>query len=173
MGGLREPQEREPSGEDAWAERVAGDLHDGVVQWLVGAKMQAEAIRANFREGRPVSQQALDALVDSLQSGLAESRRLLRGLHGPDISDGLWHDALRGDLAQAEDALGFGTGRWDTQEDQRGGPRMEIALDRDTEPLPETTAVAAYRLLAKRLGMPCVMRRRARSGSRRGVTATR
>jgi len=79
---------------DALAEQFAGELHDGPVQWMVGAKMQAEAMRRQVAEGQKIEPIKFDALLETLSRGLAEARRMMQGLHGPELSDGRWQQPL-------------------------------------------------------------------------------
>ncbi len=120
---------------DALAEQFAGELHDGPVQWMVGAKMQAEAMRRQVAEGQKIEPIKFDALLETLSRGLAEARRMMQGLHGPELSDGRWQQPLRHDLEQTRQSLG---------PDQ---PTLELDFAADTEPLEQLTAAAVYRLI--------------------------
>lgn len=131
-----------------FAEQVAAELHDGVVQWIVGAKMQAEALRAHFLAGREITPDAFDALVDSLQRAMAEARRLMHGLHGPDLPDGYWQQALRMDLGQARELVEASL----LQDEQEAARAVALAdlqwrFAAGTEPLRESLAQQVYRLL--------------------------
>ena len=145
---LSECNEQSDSAHREFAEQVAAELHDGVVQWIVGAKMQAEAMRAHFLAGREISPHAFDALVDSLQRAMAEARRLMHGLHGPDLPDGYWQQALRFVLSEARELVEESRLRGDHE------PAHEVALPdlqwkfaAGTEPLAESLAQQVYRLL--------------------------
>lgn len=120
--------------EDLQAERFAADLHDGLIQWIVAAKMQAEAVRAHHRAGRPIAPDSLDALVDTLQQAVAEGREMINTLHVPKLGDGYWHSALRSDLERTRRAAGT------TAE-------LRFELSDATEPLPDAAATTAYRLI--------------------------
>lgn len=120
--------------DDLQAERFAADLHDGLVQWVVAAKMQAEAVRAHHRADRPITPESLDALVDTLQQAVAEGRELIGSLHVPKLADGYWHSALRSDLERTRFAA-------DTSAD------LQIDLADTTEPLSAAVATTAYRLI--------------------------
>lgn len=120
--------------DDVQAERFAADLHDGLIQWVVAAKMQAEAIRAHHRADRPIMLESLDALVDTLQQAVAEGRNLIRSFHVPQMADGYWHSILRSDLDRTKSAA-----------DTSANIRFE--LTDATEPLPAAVATTAYRLI--------------------------
>ena len=122
---------------DEFARELADELHDGTVQWIVGAKMQAEALRAALIAGRTMDVAQFDALVQSLRIALVQARQLMRGLHGPDIRDGMWHEELRIDLKQARDAL----------EVEGAVPQLELELQPETEPLGIDLAKNVYRLV--------------------------
>ncbi len=131
-----------------FAEQVAAELHDGVVQWIVGAKMQAEALRAHFLAGREISPQSFDSLVDSLQRAMAEARRLMHGLHGPDLPDGFWQQALRFDLSQARELVAESQLRSDQATTEEASlPDLQWRFAEGVEPLEESLAQQVYRLL--------------------------
>ena len=67
---------------------IACEIHDGLAQQLVGAKMHLEAYRLQ-RERRPEqAEQNLQECLDLLVHGVQESRNLIQGLRPPDL-DGL------------------------------------------------------------------------------------
>jgi signal transduction histidine kinase len=84
--------------EDDLMDRIAGELHDGIVQWMVGAKMQAEAIRATVNSGKIPTTDQMDMLVQTLTRGLQESRRMMQGLAEPAIERGAWCEHLEYEL---------------------------------------------------------------------------
>lgn len=120
--------------EDLQAERFAADLHDGLIQWVVAAKMQAEAVRAHHRDGRPITRESLDALVDTLQQAVVEGRELIGNFHVPKLPDGYWHSALRSDLERTRAAAATAS-------------ELRFELADTTEPLPAAVATTAYRLV--------------------------
>lgn len=119
---------------DRFAQSLAGELHDGVVQWIVGAKMQAEAVRARLIAGQPVAPETADLLVDTLQQALREARLLMLGLHSPELSSGHWHTALQDDIARCSTLI------------RQNAAQLTWQLDANTDPLPEPLAHTAFRL---------------------------
>lgn len=120
---------------DALAQQFAGELHDGPVQWMVGAKMQAEAMRRRAAEGQKVEPSKFDALLETLSRDLAEARRMMQGLQGPELVEGRWQQPLRQDLEQTRQSLG------------PNQPALELDFATDTEPLEPLTAATVYRLI--------------------------
>lgn len=120
---------------DALAQQFAGELHDGPVQWMVGAKMQAEAMRRRMAEGQKIEPSKFDALLETLSRGLAEARRMMQGLQGPELAGGQWHQPLLQDLKQTRQSLG------------PNQPMLDLDFAADTEPLEDRTAATVYRLI--------------------------
>ena len=57
------------------ANQLAAELHDGPVPWMVGAKMQAEALRRQAAAGERLDVAKLDAAkVDAAQPGPTPGR---------------------------------------------------------------------------------------------------
>ena len=73
---------------------MSHELHDGLIQWVVGAKMQAESMHVRSAGGTPVSTDQLHYLVNILSKAVVEGRRLLAGLRPPDLDEADWHIAL-------------------------------------------------------------------------------
>lgn len=124
--------------EDQLAEHIAGELHDGVVQWLVGSKMQAEALKSQVARGEPISADNFDALLRSLQSGMREARCLMRGLAGPQIENGLWCNPLVDELHSLNEANAANGALH---------PVLEFHFERNIQPLAEESANTVYRLI--------------------------
>jgi signal transduction histidine kinase len=119
---------------DRFARSLAGELHDGVVQWIVGAKMQAEAVRARLIAGHSIAPEAADLLVDTLQQALREARLLMQGLHTPELSSGHWHAALQEDISRCSSLI------------RQNEAQLTWQLEANTDPLPEPVAHTAFRL---------------------------
>lgn len=123
---------------DELSEELAGELHDGVVQWLVGAKMQAEGLRYQLINGQAIEVERVESLIRTLTSGIHEARRLMRGLSGPMIENGLWCQPLRDELQQLVDQL---------QSDRNQSVKLNIDFGEECQPLPTKLAETAYRLI--------------------------
>lgn len=132
------PQPPDSDPDDLQAERFAAELHDGLIQWVIAAKMHAEAIRAHHQAGRELSGESLTALVETLQRAVAEGRQLIRRLHVPEIEGGYWHTVLRNDLEQLQFIASPSTAP---------PAKLKIELAAATEPLPQRIATTAYRLI--------------------------
>ncbi|WP_164102662.1 sensor histidine kinase [Candidatus Laterigemmans baculatus] len=124
--------------DDLQAERFAADLHDGLIQWVVAAKMHAEAIRAHHKAGREINDDSLAALIETLQRAIAEGRQLIRRLHIPEIAGGYWHAVLKGDLEQMQHIA---------SPTIAPPAKLKIELAAASEPLPQAVATTAYRLI--------------------------
>jgi two-component system sensor histidine kinase UhpB len=59
---------------------VAHDIHDGVVQFITGAKMVAEGLRHQLESGGKVKPEELSAVVDLLAKAIGDGRRLISDL---------------------------------------------------------------------------------------------
>lgn len=126
------------SEEDQISERIAGELHDGVVQWLVGAKMQAEGLRFQLAKGQPIDPESVDSLIRSLTSGIHEARRLMRGLSGPQIEDGYWCVPLRAELESLQQQM---------QSKSAESVAIHFDFGEGAEPQAENIAASAFRLI--------------------------
>lgn len=80
------------------------ELHDGLIQYAVAAKMQLDSAReeadASVRDGR------IDAAIDCLERGIAEGRQLIRGVR-PAVLDDLGLTAAIEDLVEQMAAAGI------------------------------------------------------------------
>lgn len=120
-------------------ESLADQLHDGPVQWIVGAKLQVEALRAALATGKDIELAELDQLLATLQRALSQTRLLMQGWYGPKLDDGCWHAPLREDLQLAIAGL------------PRQTPALQLDWHTDTEPLPPLIARAVYRIAREAL----------------------
>lgn len=66
---------------------LAYEIHDGVLQDLVGAKMMIESLIGDLEVGEPVEAGELERVRDLLGKAVAEGRRLLRQLRPLVIDD--------------------------------------------------------------------------------------
>jgi two-component system NarL family sensor kinase len=69
--------------------RIAGDLHDGVVQLLVGVGFQLGAAARNGRAGREVDPDQLADAADGVRLSVRSLRSLLVEIYPPDADGGL------------------------------------------------------------------------------------
>jgi len=89
-------------------QRLSHELHDGVVQDLVGLSQRVELCRAELKSNPPVAQRRLDELQKLLEQTLANVRRISIALRPPVLEDfGLTVavDALCKDLRQEKPVL--------------------------------------------------------------------
>jgi PAS domain S-box-containing protein len=61
--------------------RIGQDLHDGLGAHLTGIAMVCRTLARRAEKGKPVSQEELDNVANLVQEGIAEARRLARGLN--------------------------------------------------------------------------------------------
>lgn len=125
------------SDEDKFSEKIAGELHDGVAQWLVGAKMQAEGLRFRLAKGSNIEIESVDSLIRTLSSGIQETRRLMRGLSGPQIESGYWCGPLQDELEMLQQQ---------TQSNKPKPAAVEFDFAEDAQPLAEPISAAAFRI---------------------------
>ena len=80
------------------------ELHDGLIQYAIGAKMQLDSIRD---EADPaVRVERITAAVDCLARGIAEGRQVIRGVR-PAVLDDLGLSAAIEDLGEQMAAIGI------------------------------------------------------------------
>ena len=112
---------------DAERRRIAGDLHDGVVQELTGMSYAMDAMRL----GKPTEDQRATLIADSagrLRESIGSLRSLLVDLYPPNLAE----EGLPSALTELADGL------------QRTG--IDVRLDVDgTENLPHDTAALLFR----------------------------
>lgn len=80
------------------------ELHDGLIQYAIGAKMQLDSARD---EADPaVHVERIDAAIDCLERGIAEGRQVIRGVR-PAVLDDLGLSAAIEDLGEQTAAAGI------------------------------------------------------------------
>ena len=126
------------SDEDEFSERIAGELHDGVAQWLIGAKMQAEGLRLRLAKGAEIDIESVDSLIRTLTSGIQETRRLMRGLSGPQIEDGYWCKPLQYELEMLQQQ---------TQANKPNPAVVQFEFAENVQPLAEPVSATAFRII--------------------------
>lgn len=67
--------------------RIALDLHDGVVQLLVGTQLELDALRRTVGKLRPDIDERFDLVIDVLQECSTEIRRVVVDLSPPDLAN--------------------------------------------------------------------------------------
>lgn len=60
---------------------IAYDIHDGLIQYAIGAQMHLEAYRARLED--PLDRKNVDAALQALQATIAEGRRVMNGIRTP------------------------------------------------------------------------------------------
>jgi PAS domain S-box-containing protein len=60
---------------------IAYDIHDGLIQYAVGALMHVESLKSRSTSSADVAK--IDAALDALRSTVAEGRRLINGIRTP------------------------------------------------------------------------------------------
>ncbi len=115
---------------------VAYDLHDGLIQYLVAARMQLTNFTA-LRESSPeVAEQALRAGIDQLATAITEGRRVIEGLR-PTLLDNLGLAAAVREYAR--------------QMAEVAGWMLVLDLPDDLPPLSAAVQITAYRILQEAL----------------------
>lgn len=79
------------------------ELHDGLIQYAIGAKMQLESARDEADAATRAER--IDAALDCLERGIAEGRQVIRGVR-PAVLDDLGLTAAIEDLAEQMAAAG-------------------------------------------------------------------
>lgn len=109
------------------------ELHDGMMQYAIAAKMHLEGIR-NSTESASLGQQ-VDVVLDCLNRGIAEGRQVIRGVRSAVLDDLGLCAAIR-DLADQMVILGI---------------NVESVLDEDLDTLPPGLRTTVYRLIQESL----------------------
>jgi signal transduction histidine kinase len=117
--------------------RIAYDLHDGLIQELVGARF----LIGEARETCPVRQQLpdetpLDKGYDLIKHAIAEGRRIMQGLH-PTVLEDLGLEAALRELAK--------------NSAQKAGWKVTLHVEPITEPMSRTANVCLYRITQEAL----------------------
>ena len=110
--------------------RIAHELHDDLLPLLFAARMHAQ--RLTQQGAAPPLAAELTALADELGEAMASGRRLLVGLHPPELSGGDWHQALRHYIDRGLSL---------------GNTRVRLQLQAETAKLPAPRALAVYRIV--------------------------
>ncbi|MEU6510137.1 sensor histidine kinase [Streptomyces sp. NPDC046942] len=82
--------------------RIARDLHDTLAQELSGSLMLLQAAERDWAERPDVARTRVRAVVDGLDSGLAETRRIIRDLTPVAVAEAGLEDSLRLLCARAQ-----------------------------------------------------------------------
>lgn len=112
---------------------IACEIHDGIVQEMTAALMYLEAARG--AEGHEACRANLDEAAELLRRSIEDARRLMNGLHPPELAD----RGLEGAVAALIDML------------PAGGPKVALDLPDDLGPLDETVQLAAFRVIQESL----------------------
>jgi signal transduction histidine kinase len=106
--------------------RIAGELHDTLLQGFTGALMQLEALRTAIAPASPEVEQRLSSIIQQAQSTLRETRQMVWGLRSSE------HEMR--DLAQALTvaARSIDGGVTELRYVERGAPRRLSAAAKST-----------------------------------------
>lgn len=119
---LRALLDRSVGAQEEERRSVARDVHDGVLQYIVAARLQLEALVLDLPEAPPVS---LERARTHLQSAVDEGRRLIQNLR----PSGLTELGLVGTLRMLLEATGQELG-WTTQlQENLGSQALTPALE--------------------------------------------
>ncbi len=116
---------------------VAYDIHDGLIQRLVGARMQLRNFMSQYtpKENEP-AEQALERGFVHLSASIVEGRRLIEGLR-PSLLDDLGLIPALKELAEQEAA--------------EMNASLEFSADLQTDRLPPPIEITAYRIVQEAL----------------------
>jgi signal transduction histidine kinase len=97
--------------------RIAGELHDTLLQGFTGALLQLEALRATLAPSSPAAEEKLTAIIQQARATLLETRQMVWGLRSPE------HETR--DLAEAlaVAARSIDGGATELRYVERGAPR--------------------------------------------------
>lgn len=109
------------------------ELHDGLIQYAIGAKMQLDSIRDEADPAVRVERVA--AAVDCLARGIAEGRQVIRGVR-PAVLDDLGLSAAIEDLGEQMAAAGIA---------------VEMSLDAGLDDIPPHLCNTIYRVVQEAL----------------------
>jgi signal transduction histidine kinase len=103
---------------------AASDLHDGLLQYVIGARMVNEAIRRKVEAGTLPGVSEVDTVEQYLQHAIAEGRRLIKWLRFARRDELDLVESLRG---LAQDLMSAGRIRCDVHVEGRNAPSSEVA----------------------------------------------
>ncbi|MFM7108159.1 MAG: PAS domain-containing protein [Planctomycetaceae bacterium] len=109
------------------------ELHDGLIQYAIGAKMQLDSARDE--EDPALRAERIDAALVCLERGIAEGRQVIRGVR-PAVLDDLGLAAAIEDLAEQLAA---------------GGVIVESSLDEGLDAVPPQFCTTIYRVVQEAL----------------------
>ena len=107
---------------------IGHDLHDGVLQYVIGAKMMLDATLD--RRGDPAGYGELKTAADSLERAIAEARNLIRGMRTAPLDDLGLRGAIEDLVEQCEIA----------------GTEVGVAFADDIDDIPTELRVVIYRI---------------------------
>ncbi|QDV68230.1 Signal transduction histidine-protein kinase/phosphatase DegS [Rosistilla carotiformis] len=116
---------------------MAHELHDGLMQWVVGAKMQAESLQARSMDGKAPTAEQLQYLCTLLSRAVLEGRRLMAGLRPPELDESDWHVAI----AQWANIAGAG-----------GQTAIEFHLEPATRSISDAMQRGVFRIVQESVG---------------------
>ena len=115
---------------------LAYEIHDGLVQFMTGAKMHLEAASVGISEDDEWASSEYIKGLHTLREGIAEARRLIGGLRPPLLDEVGLVPAIEYLVEQYQ---------------ATGGPTVELQLDRNLGRLASLTETALYRICQEAL----------------------
>jgi PAS domain S-box-containing protein len=109
------------------------ELHDGMMQYAIGAKMLLEAARDE--SASPAQTERLESVLDCLTRGITEGRQVIRGVRSA-VLDDLGLAAAIQDLADQMATLGID---------------VDVHLDADLDAMPASLRTTVYRVVQESL----------------------
>lgn len=109
------------------------ELHDGLMQYAIAAKMQLDSLR--HESDAAVRGERIDTAIDCLERGIAEGRQVIRGVR-PAVLDDLGLAAAIDDLAEQMAAAGIA---------------VETAVDEGLDEVPPMLRTTLYRVVQESL----------------------
>lgn len=120
------------------------ELHDGMMQYAIGAKMLLEAARDESES--PAQAERLESVLDCINRGITEGRQLIRGVRSA-VLDDLGLAAAIQDLADQVTTLGID---------------IDLRLDQGLDAMPSALRTTVYRVVQESLAN---VRKHAATGS--------
>jgi PAS domain S-box-containing protein len=115
--------------EEQERQRLAYDIHDGLLQMIAAADMQVESLHG-LKPANQLMDEKLDSLSQQLKLAIQEGRRVLSELHPPALDDFGLPQALRVYLETAAQQAGWSWELDITPKDLRLEPWVESSLFR-------------------------------------------
>lgn len=137
----RELVEKLITAQEEERKRIAYDLHDGLLQQLVGARFYLSQCKQQLvQSSEPNSTENFEHGFESLSSAIVEGRQIMEGLH-PTVLDDLGLQTALSELAQNIAQIG----KW----------QLNLSLNKLHQEPDRITAVSVYRIAQEALNNIC------------------